>query len=60
MTAFHMICGFLQGNDLITYEILILQGSLTLQKDQLGNNPFSTRKDFNKFGTIRSPLYSRK
>jgi hypothetical protein len=39
ITIFIMICVFLQGKDLITCKILILQGFLTFQEDQLGNNP---------------------
>jgi hypothetical protein len=43
MIVFYMIYGLLQGKDLIIYRILILQGFLTFQKDQLNNNPYFTR-----------------
>jgi len=38
-----MICRFFQENDLIACGILILQGFLTFQEYQFGNNPYFAR-----------------
>ena len=40
---FHVICGFLQGKDLITCKIFILQSSLLSKEYQLGNNHYFSR-----------------
>jgi hypothetical protein len=44
--VFHMIYGYLHDKELITCLILILQGFLIFQEDQLGNNPYFTRIHF--------------
>jgi hypothetical protein len=41
-----MIYGYLHDKELITCLILILQGFLIFQEDQLGNNPYFTRIHF--------------